>query len=619
MARTSRKADRRLLLAAWTGLVTLLASGCAAMPSDGAPQAVNLPQNAGAENLQVRVFPVEPHPGADPGDVLTGFLTASNADEPDFGTALKYLTQGARDRWKPDAGVVVLDHTVTSPVHTPEPADVTEDYTVLGNQVARLDDKHTYRDSVPAVSYPQSFTLVKETEGRDKGEWRISKLPDGLIIDLTNFKNGYRQVHRYFYAAPDSSGPDQNRPLVPDPIYVRRRIDPLTAAAQALLDGPSKWLAPAVETYFHGVGLVGPVSVNDSQAAAVRVNIADFNAQSGLCVKMADQLFYTLADQLKRQLDRLTLSGARGSCTVDSSEAQKHAPGMLAGSAAADPYYLLDNGQLMQPQADGGGKQVPGPLGKALAPAAAPAVLAVRRDGQVAAVVNSDRTKLAVTALDRDAKPGTPVVTSHDGGSARDRGLSTPSWDGRQNLWVIDRDPAARRVLMVRDRTVVPVTVNGLGGKLPTELRISSDGTRLALLTEDGSGAPSLLLGLVVHGGTAEDPELTVTGLRPLAPQLTDILSFSWADTDQLLVLGKERDKLRQLYYVGTDGSQSSDALQSGGDSMSSVSATEAAGGTDTPPAVLGTSSTKQIYRLVGGQWQELITQGQGRLFTYPG
>jgi hypothetical protein len=617
MARKSGSADRRLLLAAWAGLGTLLVSGCAAMPADGPPQAVNLPQNAGAENLQVRVFPVEPHPGAGPMDVLTGFLDASIADEADFSTALKYLTPDARNRWNPDAGVMVLDHRLPTLLHTGESET---DFSVSGRQVAGLDAKHTYRDVVPSSNSVQQFTLVKETEGKDKGEWRISNLPDGLIVDQTNFKNGYRQVHRYFYAAQDTSGTDQAQPLVPDPIYVRRRIDPLTAAAQALAEGPSYWLAKSVESAFHGVRIAGPVTVNDSQAATVKVTTADFTAQPDLCRRMADQLFFTLADQQpKRQLDRLTLSGARGNCTADAGQAQKYAPVVLAGTAATNAYSLLDNGQLMvQAQSADGGRPVPGPLGRPSSPAQPPATLAVRRDGGAAAVVSADHRTLIVTELDKDARTGAPVVTSHDGGPGEDRGLSTPSWDGRQNLWVVDRDPASPRVLMVRDRTVVQATVDGLNGT-PVALRASSDGTRMALLAQDSSGVPSLLIGLVVHSGTAEHPQVTVTGLRPVASQLADILSFGWADADQLLVLGKEKDKLPQVHYVGTDGSQSSDDPQPGGDSMTSVSGTEVPVVGDSGPWVLGTSSTQQIYRLVAGQWQEVPTQRHGLLFTYPG
>ncbi|AUG77534.1 hypothetical protein CFP65_2713 [Kitasatospora sp. MMS16-BH015] len=617
MGRTTGRADRRLLRAAWAGLAALLVPGCVAMPDDGAPQAVDQQQGTSAENLQVRVFPVEPRAGAEPMDVLTGFLDASIADEADYGTALKYLTADARKRWNPDAGVAVLDHR--TPAATGTPGDGTAEFQLSGGQVAGLDAKHTYRDYASAKGYSVSFTLVKETDGRDKGEWRIAKLPDGLIVDQTNFKNGYRQVHRYFYTVPDSAGGDQSQTLVADPIYVRRRIDPLTAAAQALADGPSDWLSPAVRSGFsHGVRVTGPVTVGDNLVASVKVSVEDFTSKPSLCLQMADQLFFTLADQQpKRQLSQLNLAGAKGSCAVDSTQASSYAPWRLAGTG--DAYYLLTNGHLMQPQGEDGGKPVPGPLGAA---AQRPAALAVRRDGAAAAVVSTDRRTLSVTAMDVDAKAGEPLVTSHDGlpvGGSGDHGLSTPSWDGRQNLWVIDRDPAHRQVLVVRDKTVQQVVLPGLDGKVPVELRVSSDGTRVALLTEDSSGAASLQLGLVTRSGSGAQARISLSGLRPLAPQLTGILSFAWADSDQLLVLGKERDQVQALHYVSTDGSQSTDAPLIGADSMVSVSATEVQGTGDAAPPVLATSADSQIYRLSAGQWRELQTGKTGALFVYPG
>lgn len=617
MRRTSSRRTDRRAGAAWAALAVLtsvLASGCVAMPGDGAPEAVDIPQGAGAENLQVRVFPVEPHPGADPLALLAGFLDASNADEANYSTALKYLTADARKRWHPEAGVVVLSSTPrrTQPGGNDEGTDIS----VAGSEVAELDAKHSYR-AVSDVPYQRSFTFVKETEGRDKGEWRIDNLPDGLIVDLTNFKNGYRPVHRYFYSAVDRSAADSQAPvLVPDPIYLRRRIDPLTAAAQALADGPSDWLKGAVESAFNGVQVVGSVSMSDSQVAAVKVSVADFVNQPQLCRRMAGQLYYTLADQQpKRQLDRLDLSGAKGSCSVDAAQTSQIAPAVLAGGGTgSQQYYLQDNGQLMQTQGEAEGKPVPGALGQPST--SKPAAVAVRRDGNAAAVVSSDRKSLYVAGFGEGSRIGDPLITAHPG--QPEPQLASPSWDGRQNLWLVDGNPVAPRVLMVRGRTVVAAQVDGLGDRTVKELKVSSDGARVALLLGGGSGAPTLMLGLVGHSGTAENPQVTITGLRPLAPQLSEIVSFSWADTDQLLVLGKEPNKLQQLHYVSTDGSQSSDTPQQVGDLMTSVSATESLTGGDLAPPVLGVSSNHQIYRLLGGQWRELGAKRNGTFFSYP-
>ncbi|MFD0528514.1 LpqB family beta-propeller domain-containing protein [Kitasatospora arboriphila] len=123
----------------------------------------------------------------------------------------------------------------------------------------------------------------------------------------------------------------------------------------------------------------------------------------------------------------------------------------------------------------------------------------------------------------------------------------------------------------------------------------------------------------MVHEGTASSPRVRVTGLRPVAPLLTDVASVSWADTDQLLVLGKEQGKLQLLNYVGTDGSQAADSPLQGGESMTTVSASESRAGESVPP-VIAYSSDHRIFRLQGNQWREIALQGHpAASFGYPG
>ena len=611
------RAELRSARAACAALAVLLAAGCAAMPADGPPERVGLPAGPGADNLQVRVFPVPPHKDEAPTDLLAGFLAASNADEAkDYETALKYLTAEAGKRWRPQAGVTVLagtphrDETVVSPDAT------TTSITVSGTKVAELDGSDSFR-AVSDPAYQQMFGFVKETEGPDKGEWRIDRLPDGLIVDQTNFKNAYRAVHRYFYAASDPSAEGEALSvMVPDPIYLRRRSDPLTEAARALAAGPSAWLAPAVHSAFDGVKIVGAVTVGDDRTATVRVDVTDFADRRSNCVQMATQLFHTLVDQQgKAQIEKVDLVGERGGCEVGAAQAAASAPGLLAGVAGGDQYYQLDNGQLFLAQGEAPGRPVSGPLGQATQPRIG--AVAVRRDGGGAAALSLDGHALYVTGFDDDATLGEPVVT---GRAPKDgQGLSSPSWDGRQNLWLVDRDPAEPRVLMVRGRKSVTVQVDGLAGRTVQDVRVSSDGTRVAVVLQDTGGVRSLQIGLVVHDGTSGTPRARITGLRPVAPLLSDVAAVSWADTDQLLVLGKEQGKLQLLHYVGTDGSQSSDSPLQGGESMMAVSATESRTGETVPP-VLAVSNDQRIFRLQGNQWREVVLQGhQAVAFVYPG
>ncbi|MFK0195681.1 LpqB family beta-propeller domain-containing protein [Kitasatospora sp. NPDC090308] len=627
MRRTDRTADRRVLAVGWAVLLATAATGCVSMPSGGAPQRLEVSQNA-ADALQVHVYPVAPHKGETPRDLLAGFLDSSNADQADYDTAKQYLTAVAAQNWRPDAGVVVLAGAPSSPLGLP-PAEntVSVELQVTGKQVAALDAKHSYQ-AHSNDPYEQTFVFVKESDGPNKGEWRISDLPDGLIVDQTNFKNTYKPVHRYFFAQADPSAahPQTSPVLVPDPIYLRRRIDPLTEAAQATADGPSRWLGPVVTSRLDDVRVLG-ASVGENRTATVRLEGGDPAA----CKQMAQQLFQTLADQ-QSKLDRLDLSMTGGGCSLSSAEAALVAPGVLAGTDNGVAAYIqLDDGRLTRYQDTGlDPVPVPGVLGQAPQPGQfrpGNGAVAVRRDGGAAAVVGADGRDLVEAELGDGAKYGEPIV--HSRAPQPDQGLASPSWDGRQDLWLVDRDPAAPKVLMVRDRTVVPVQVDGLGGQSVQSLRISSDGTRIALLVRRGAGPTTLLLGLVQHGGTAQQPTARITALRDIAPQLTEVAAVSWGDTDQLVVLGKEADRLQQLHFLGTDGSQSTDSPLQGGESMTALSATEArlpagpsgsvGSGGPAGSAVLA-SSERGLSLLKDNQWHEVPTKGKAATaFVYPG
>ncbi|WP_354640827.1 LpqB family beta-propeller domain-containing protein [Kitasatospora camelliae] len=596
----------------WGAVVALLATGCVTMPGGGPPERVEVPQGARADDLQVHVYPVAPHKGESPEDLLAGFLDSSNADEPRFSTARKYLTEAAGKRWNPEAGVVVVADNSLQTTVRPNGTETGREFSISGSQLGSVDAKRSYR-AMAGLPYQDKITFVKETEGPDKGEWRIDQLPEGLIVDQTNFTNGYLAAHRYFFAPTDpSASKAASRVLVPDPIYLRRRSDPLTAAAEALAAGPSAWLGPAVFSAMDGVRIT-TVSVGDNQVATVRVDPVDLSGRPELCQKMAEQLFHTLADQ-QGKLQRLDLTGAKGGCSVGESVAAQVAPGSLAGSSGTAQFSLQETGQLTRLQPDGPGSPVGGELGQPPVGRPRPGEVGVRRDAAAAAVIGADGKGLYVTGFAESDKLGEAVVSSRAPQPAE--GLASPSWDGRGDLWLVDRDPAGAKVLMVRDRKAVPAQVDGLEGRSVQALRISSDGVRIALVLKDGHSR-TVALGVVEHRGTPDAPQVRISGLRPLAPQLADIASVSWADSDQLLILGTEQGKLQQLRYLGTDGSQSSDTPLQGGDSMTAVSTTESRGSEQVPPALA--VSAKRIYRLQGNQWREVTGQKPAVSFVYPG
>ncbi|WP_190215002.1 LpqB family beta-propeller domain-containing protein [Kitasatospora indigofera] len=616
MRRTSsRSADPRRAATAGAVLASLLLGGCAAMPDSGPVSKVEFSQGAADKNLQVRVFPVAPYKGEEPRRLLAGFLDASIADEEGYDTAKKYLTEGAHSRWNPEAGITVLagDPTYSGGQEVKE-GDTTAALTASGTQVAKIDARHTYR-------YADGETKAEFTFVKENGEWRIDRLPDGLLVNQTNFRNSYRQFSRFFYTGADPSLPTAREVLVADPIYLRRRIDPLAAAAKALAGGPSEWLAPVVSTTLEGVS-VKQVTVDDSKVARVEVEGSDLGGRPQFCQRMAAQFFFTLADQGKGQIDRLELRSGSGSCSTSRSLAEQVAPGSLAGGSTATRQYYQrhETGQLMTAADQGEGTPVPGELGKVPPPGRAPlGTIAVRRDGQRAAVVSGDGQQLFTVNITDGSALGQAVLTSAGHPARPEDGLASPSWDGRGDLWVVDRAAPTPRVNMIRETRTVTVPVDDLGGRTVQSLKVSSDGVRVALVLKDETGARSMALGVVTHTGTPGAQQVRITGLRTVAPLLAEVASVSWADTDQLLVLGKEKDRLQQLYYISTDGSQSTEAPLQGGEGMATVAASEGRENGSVPPVLAVQTTESKIYRLTGNQWRELVLPYTASSFIYPG
>lgn len=377
----SSRTSRRWAGSGLVALTVLVTAGCATMPDSGPPEPVDPPSGA-AQGVQVRVIPVPPRDGQSPRQVLQNFLDASIADEHDYQTAREYLTPEAVKKWQPDTGAVIL--AATNPDSSSGDGDPDHATVVLQSQeIASLDGKHTYR-ATSDPHYSASFSLInvaKDT-GKDskdaatKAQWRISDLPPVLILNQTNFRNAYQQADRYFFTVPDPSlppgspGADQSV-LVPDPIFVRRRIDPASAAAAALAEGPSDWLKPAVRSAFDGTSPAATVTADATGSYKLQIDGVNFQTSQAQCDQMAAQLYFTLVSLSgPGSVEKVTLTAKRGACDLSSGQARllSWAPGSLTSAANGGglPYARnADTGQLIRLDNN---TPVPGVLGTATVP-----------------------------------------------------------------------------------------------------------------------------------------------------------------------------------------------------------------------------------------------------------
>ncbi|MEV7915356.1 LpqB family beta-propeller domain-containing protein [Streptomyces griseus] len=602
------------------GIVVL--AGCGSMPVTGDVKAVDASQPG---DSQVQVYAVAPREGAPPSEIVDGFLESMTSDDPAFATTRKYLSADARRTWQPSGGTTVLAQAPnrSGPLLHDEDNRATRDrettYTLTGEKVAAVDAQSSYQPLAP-TDYSQTLHLVLEKVAEGKQEWRIDVVPDGLVLGQSDFKRLYRSVNKYYFATGRTNG---RSTLVADPVYVRNRTDPVTRmdtatqTVRTLLAGPTNWLRPVVDSRFPtGTALrkgVTALAPDDQNVLKVPLNQKADKASRSACRMMAAQVLFTLRDLTSARVERVELEGGEGKlCALDADDA----PGFSAdhGSDGADSqYFINDKGQVERiPGAtDGTGTPEPvtGPLGVGAVPMGA---VGVARDEKRAAAVSANGQNLYVSSLEADGELAEPLVTSA-AKKAADR-LSPPSWDGRGDLWVADRDPAGSRLLRLAGGAGEPqeVRVPGLDGARIEELRMSADGVRIALLlTKDGH--TTLNIGRVERRGSSVTSEISVEDLRQAAPQLADVTAISWSGRSRLVVVGKEEGGVQQVRYVQADGSTSASGALPGVNQVQSVAAAD----DELLPLMAETVGDGIVKLSPGDNWQMVLKQGTS--LVYPG
>ncbi|WP_338677054.1 LpqB family beta-propeller domain-containing protein [Streptomyces sp. SCSIO 30461] len=585
----------------------LLLGGCASMPDSGDVEQVKATQGA---DSQVRVLAVAPREGAEPGEIVDGFLEAMTSDDPSFATARKYLTKRAAKEWKPQEQTTVL-------TEAPEwDLDVEKDapdrtYNLRGEQIATV-DRGAYA-AVPSTQYNGSLRLVQESAPDGKGkEWRIDYAPGGLLLGESDFQRNYGSVNRYYYTSGEKS-------VVADPVYIRQRQDPVTRmdpvaqTVSSLFDGPTTWLRPVVTSPFpKGTALkAGTTTLTPDDQNVLRLPLNEKASHVGrtACHNMASLVLLTLRGLTSPRVDQVQLQRSDGGtlCVLSAAQAERQPPVLRADNV----YFVDDAGRMAVTAPTGTLDQftaVRGPFGTGELHIGS---LAVARNEERAAAVSQDGQYLYAASIISDEKLGAPLASS-TGARPEDR-LSAPSWD-RGDLWVADRNPAGPRLLRFAGGRGAPqeVSVATLDGARIESLKLASDGVRIALLlTKDGKS--SLKIGRVERRENADGTTaFSVTDLQSAAPRLEGVTAVSWAGPSRLVVVGKETRGVQQVRYIATDGSLSPAGGVPGLNKVSAIAASD-----DEEQPLVAVSDDGLVRLAPSANWQTLIDKGS--LPVYPG
>ncbi|GHE83309.1 lipoprotein LpqB [Streptomyces griseoaurantiacus] len=625
---------RRVRTGVYLACAGALLAGCASMPDSGDLRGV---ESTPRQDPQVRVFALPPRENASPAEIVQGFLEALTSDDPQYETARKYLTGKASHQWRPERSITVLDASPNPEAERTGNRESGDDYAygLTGRRVARIDAQHKYTSD--AGSYAKTIHLVQ-----DKGskQWRIDALPQGVVMGASDFQRNYESVNKYYFATNGPTTAAGRLSTVADPVYVRKQVDPVTQVIQALLKGPTRWLAPVARSGFPaGVALrpgAGALTPDDQNRLTVPLNKAADRVGSRQCARMAAQLLFTLQDLTPTGVTSVELQKSDGSqlCTLNEDRAQDIAS---HGTAKRPEFeYFIDDKQRLVRMTAGGteAEQVPGALGQGTALLRA---AAVSRDEKSAAGVSADGRSLYVGSLVPDAPLGEALLRSQ--GASPDDRLTTPSWDSRGDLWVADRNPQDPRLLLFEKGAGEPVEVAtpGLDGRIDA-VRVAGDGVRVALIVEK-DGKTSLQIGRIERekaavgdgggGGAAGSAAgsagsgagsgeagaravVSIQELRSLMPQFEAVTAMSWAGDSRLVVVGRESGGVQQIRYVQVDGSTPAGSAPASLTGVKQITASE-----DERLPLVAYSEDGIVRLSSGAQWQKVIKKGTAPV--YPG
>lgn len=575
-------------------LLALTSAACAGVPTSG-PVRKGDPVRLERSNVAVPFIATPPQPGATPEEVVRGFLRASADFRSDHRVARMHLAPSVRQLWRTGASTTVYDQA-QAPLAVVATGPVV---TVRGAEVARIDAEGSYRRAPSEVEVTRTFRMA-----RISGEWRITSLQDGLLLSLVDVQESFRQVSLYFLS------PSQNT-LVPDTVLLPELPGLSTRLVSRLLRGPTAAVRGGVVSAFpQGTGLEVPsVPIRDG-LVTVRLDETALSADDDEREQMAAQLVWTVK-QLGPEVQRVRITAGGRDLVVSGVAAEqprnswlKFDPNGLTGTPSV---YVVVDGRVSR-ILEGRFEPVAGPAGSGSPALRSPAVSL--DEGRVAAV-SSDGTTLYAGRL-AAAAAFDPVASGGD--------LGPPSWDPLGNLWFVDKVGGTISVLAAGATEPVAVQVGRRPGGPVTQIALSRDGVRVAMVT--GSGRAARLLVATVQGvdqlGTeplpaGAVPAVSIRAAREVLPDLRGIRDVAWADAQTLAVLGSRAGGRVEALYTSTDGYEV-EAVQAEEDLAGLAAAPPV--GTQISPLVVQTAEGLLEQFTSGRVWVQL---GTGSDPAYPG
>lgn len=501
--------------------VALVLTGCVRMPTQGPVVRVD-PMVTDPDDSGAYYDPRPPEPGADPTEVVLGFLEAMKATPVRTSVAASFLTERAQRAWRPE------DATYTYSDHGPPTGSGDPEIQFVG--VQSYDTRGRWQRALQPQESTLEFPMALEGE-----EWRIDSAPDALVVPQSWFEEWFERASLHFV--------DPTRTLlVPEPVVVPSGDQMATALVRGLLAGSPR---PRVSRSAFPAGVrlaLNSVPIEDGVADVVLEGTFDEMASD----EMLAQLAWTLRQVPRVTHFRLTVGDrpvtlADGEPVVSVQASQSWSP---LGVGPERDLFALVEGRLLR---GGFGSFTPtsGPWGQDVAGVRS---LALSVDGATAVGVTADGTAV----LEAPVNEGGEVATLLQGATD----VLPPAIDAAGRTWLVDRTPTGARVLVVRPRgQVKEVEVPGVTGLDVTHLLVSRDSSRLVAVLR-GRARDRVVVSRIAHDPSGR--RVSFTRARTIEPGVAParrVVDIGWRSPVTLAVLSNATPEVAQVRMVRVDGS----------------------------------------------------------------
>lgn len=494
-------------------MLTLLLASCAKLPSIPTNQ-LGPEITSNDKNDSLYYSPAGPSTGSSQEQIINGFMYAGNGPQDDYAVARKFLTKNYSSKWHPGAETLIQ----------------TGQTQVLSNTGTRIRLNVQFDARVSAegnyLSEPGSSRILEFRLLQEDGQWRIASAPDLTALLAPNYSVLFKAVPVYFWDKSFSY-------LVPDVRWFPTRASLPTKLTNALISGPSAWLAPAVQNVLPvGTKLnINSVTI-DAGIASIDFNSTVLKVPSWKRPYLRSQLLATLGSV--EGVTQISISVERTVQIIGSGDS-----GMPEDTSIL-PVILTKDG---------------------LSHVAGTSIFDIR--GTKEMVENQEAIDFCISTDESIVVLlGQNQIFSYNLGLLKNEtkliddrsSLNAPTIDPFNNIWTSSRLPGSN--LMITDvlggQTFL---ANPFGSKVKIRaIALSAEGSRIAILHDSLRGVAVDVFAVL------RDKSRKVVGLGP-AFSLTEfgskVDSISWSDHSKITGLVKTEDGYQSTVEVMIGGPKS--------------------------------------------------------------